>query len=151
MKVTDKHLLLCIKSTGAWLSVLCTTVSGTLLSTIEFRDFLCTRYNVSPVNLHNHCDRCGAAFGVTHILNCIIGGLVILFYNLIINELLYLSQRAFTSACVRAKPLIHQGRTISKKNIRQGNDKHKDTQGGVMIRFLWDFQVDAIIDINIGY
>ena len=36
---TDKRLLLRTKSTGAWLSVRGTTVSGTLLSATEFPDF----------------------------------------------------------------------------------------------------------------
>ena len=66
------------------------------------------------------------------------------------DELIYLSQRAFTSAYVCAEPLIHQGHTRSEQEIRQGSDLHKDTQGGVMIWGLWDRQVDAIIDVNLG-
>ena len=34
--------------------------------------------------------------------------------------------------------------------MRQGSDKHKDTRGDVMIRVLWDRQVYAIVDINLG-
>ena len=66
------------------------------------------------------------------------------------DELLYLSQRAFTSSPVHAKPLIHPGRTRSKQELRQGSDKHKDTRGDLMIRGLWDCQVDAIIDVKLG-
>ena len=40
LKVTENHLLLFTKSTGAWLSVRVTTVSGTVLSATEFRYFL---------------------------------------------------------------------------------------------------------------
>ena len=47
------------------------------------------------------------------------------------------------------KPLIHQGHTRSKQEIRQGSDKHKDTRGDVMIRGLWYFQVDAILDVKL--
>ena len=36
---TDKRLLLRAKSTGVWLSLRGTTVSGTVLSAMEFRDF----------------------------------------------------------------------------------------------------------------
>ena len=54
-----------------------TKVSGTVLSATEFRDFLCTRYNVSPLNLQSHWDGCGTAFGATHVLICSTGGLVI--------------------------------------------------------------------------
>ena len=38
-KVTDKRLILCAKSTGAWMSVRGDTVSATVLSATEFRDF----------------------------------------------------------------------------------------------------------------
>ena len=39
LKGTDKRLLIRAKSTGAWLSVCGTTVSGTVLSATEFRGF----------------------------------------------------------------------------------------------------------------
>ena len=77
LKGNDKHLLLRANSTGTWLSLHSTTVSGTVLSATEFRDFLCARYNVAPVNLQSHCDGCVTEFGVTHALSCIIGGPVI--------------------------------------------------------------------------
>ena len=69
IKGTDKRLLLRAKRTGDWLSVRRTTVSGTVLSDTEFRDFLCARYNVSPVKLQSHCDRYGTAFRVTNTLS----------------------------------------------------------------------------------
>ena len=67
---------------------------------------------------------------VTHTLSCSIDGLVIARHNKIRDKLLYLSQRAFTSASVCTKPIIHKGRTRSELEIRQSNDKHKDTRGG---------------------
>ena len=51
LKGTDKRLILHDKSTGAWMSVHGTTFSGTVLYATEFRDFLCARYNVYPLNL----------------------------------------------------------------------------------------------------
>ena len=113
LKGTDTNLLLCSKSTGAWLSVWGTTVSGKVLYATEFRDFLCTRYNVTPINPQSHCDRCGIAFGVIHTLSYSIGGLVIAHHKKIRDKLLFLSRRAFTSAYVCAEPLIHQGLTRS--------------------------------------
>ena len=86
---------------------------------------------------------------MTHTLICSIGGLVIECHNKIGDKLLYLSRCAFTSASVRVKPLIHQGRTRSEQEIRQVSDKHKDTSGDVMIRGLWYIQVDAIIDVKL--
>ena len=51
---------------------------------------------------------------------------------------------------VRSKPLIHQGRIISKQDIRQGSENNRDTRGDVMIQGLWDRQFDAIIDVKLG-
>ena len=63
LKGTNKHLILRTKSTGAWLSVRATTVTDIVLSATEFRDLLCTRYNVSPLNIQSHFDGCGTSFG----------------------------------------------------------------------------------------
>ena len=87
---------------------------------------------------------------MTHTLSYSIGGIVIAHHNKIRDKLPYLYGRAFNSASVCAKPLIHQGRTRSEKKIRQGSDNHKDAQGGVMIRGLWDFKVNAIIEVKLG-
>ena len=87
---------------------------------------------------------------MTYALSCRIGGLAITRHNRIRDKILYLSRRAFTSAYICAKPLIHQGRTRSEKEIRQGSYKDKEKRGGVMVQVLWDRQVDAIIDIKLG-
>ena len=91
LKVTGRRLIPRAKSTGTWPIIRGTTFSGTVLSATEFRDFLCARYNISPLNLQSHCDGCGTVFGVTHTLRCSTGGLVIERYNKIRDELLYLS------------------------------------------------------------
>ena len=113
-------------------------------------DILCARYNVSPLNLQSHFDGSGTSFGVTHALICSIVGLVIARHNEICDKNLYLSRRAFTSSSVRAEPLIHQGLTRSKLEICQGSNRHKDTRRDVMIRGLWDRQVNPIIDVKLG-
>ena len=107
LKGIDKRLILRVKCIGYWPSVRGTIVSGTVLSATEFRYFLCVHYKVSTLNLQSHFGGCGTAFIVTHALICSIGGLVIAHHNVIRDELLYLSQRVFTSASVRAEPLIH--------------------------------------------
>ena len=91
LKGTDRHLILWAKNTGAWLSVRCTIVSGTVFSATEFLYFLCVHYNVSPLNFQSHYDGCGIAFGVMHALSCSTGGLVIVHHNEIHDKLLYLS------------------------------------------------------------
>ena len=116
-------------STVAWLSVQGTSVSGTVLSATEFRDFLCALYNVSPLNLRIHCDGCGTAFVVMHALSCSIGGLLIAHNNKIRDKLLYISRRVFTPVSVHAESLIHQSRTRSELEMFQGSDQHKDTRG----------------------
>ena len=112
------------------MSICGTTVSDTVLSATVFRDFLCARYNISPLNLQSHCVGCGTDFEVMHTPGYIIGGLVIARHNKIRDKLFYLSRRAFTSAYVRAKLLIHQVHTISELEILQGSDKHEFTRGG---------------------
>ena len=130
---TGRRLIICSRSTGPWLRIQGTTVSGTVLSATEFRYFLCARYNVSPQNLQRHCGGYGTTFGMTYTLICSIGGLVVARHNKIYDELLYLSEHDFNSASVRAEPPIHQGHTKSKQDIRQGSDKDKETREGVMV------------------
>ena len=102
-----------------------------------------------PSNLQIHCGGYGTTFGVTHALGFSTGGLVIARNNKIRDEILYISGRTFTPASVCAEPRIHQGRTISEQEICQGSDKDKETWGDVMIRGLWDLQVESIIDFKL--
>ena len=87
---------------------------------------------------------------MTHTLICSTGGLLIARHNKIIDEILYLALRAFTPTSVHSNPLIYQGRTRSEKDIHQGSEKDKETWGDVMIRGLWDRQVEDIIDVKLG-
>ena len=82
------------------MSVHGTTVSGIVLSATELRDFLCARYNVSPLNLQSYCNGCGTSFGVTHTLSYSTGGLVIACHNKIRDKLFYIYRRAFNSSSV---------------------------------------------------
>ena len=72
---------------------------------------------------------CSPTFKVTHAFSCSIGGLVVACHKKISNEQHYLSQRAFTSAYIRAKPLIHHSRTRSNLDILKGSYKHQDKWG----------------------
>ena len=80
---------------------------------------------ILPLNLYSQCDKCGTAIGATHTLSCIIDGLVISHNKIISDKLLYLTQRAFTSASVRIAPLIFQSCTRFEQEIRQVSDKDK--------------------------
>ena len=77
LKCTDKCLFLRSKIIGDWLSVRGTKDSVTVLSATEFWYFYCACYNISPLNIQNHCNGYGTAFVVMHTLSWIIGGLVI--------------------------------------------------------------------------
>jgi hypothetical protein len=65
------------KETGAWLSVLPSTVNGTVLSAQEFQDALSMRHAETPRNFPDKCDGCDAHFSLQHALGCKKGGLVI--------------------------------------------------------------------------
>jgi hypothetical protein len=93
--------------TGAWLSVMPSTVNGTELSAQEFCDKLLIRYVRQPPDLPVLCDGCGCQFSVGHALECKVGGLVILRHNEINHELADLSGKALAPSAIRDKPLIH--------------------------------------------
>ena len=65
------------------------------------------------------------------------------------DGVLYLSWLPFTSELVRAKPPIHQGRTISDREIHQGSDKDKGMRVGFMIWYLWGRKAKSIIDVKL--
>jgi hypothetical protein len=50
------------KETGTWLTILPTFVSGTELSSHEWRDTFLLRYSLSPLGLPLKCDGCGDEF-----------------------------------------------------------------------------------------
>ena len=62
---------------------------------------------------------------MTHTLSCGTVGLVIARHNKICDEILYLAQLALTPASVLSEPLVHQYRTRSEKEIRQGSEEEK--------------------------
>jgi hypothetical protein len=82
--------------TGAWLSVLPSTVCGTELSAQEFRDAISMRYGDAPPDLPARCDGCDAPFTLQHALACKKGGLVIFRHNEIRDELVNIAGKALT-------------------------------------------------------
>ena len=83
-------LILRAKNIGSWLNSQGNTVTGALFPDTEFRNFLCTRYNVTPLKLQSNCNRCGIAFNLPHTLICRKVGLVIARHNEVCDKLLYL-------------------------------------------------------------
>ena len=53
-----------IQRTGAWISVLPSTVNGTELGPQEWRYSLFLRYGIDPPDLPDHFDSCGSEFSI---------------------------------------------------------------------------------------
>jgi hypothetical protein len=70
------------QQTGAWLSIVPSTVKGTELSAQEFQDAILMRYGLVPPDLPLTCDGCNAPFTLQHaLLCCKKGSLVISRHN----------------------------------------------------------------------
>ena len=48
LEALDRRLILSTKSTGSWMTIRGTIITGTLIAATEFCDFLCIRYDVTP-------------------------------------------------------------------------------------------------------
>ena len=49
LKIFDRRLYIRAKQTGSWLTIQGTTLNGTVLLAMEFSNFLCARYKVTPL------------------------------------------------------------------------------------------------------
>ncbi len=142
------------EQTGAWLSVLPSTVNGTELSAQEFRDALLMRYGIAPPDLPACCDGCEAHFTLQHALGCKKGGLVIFCHNEIRDELVHLAGKALTPSAIRDEPLIRPCRNADKENTcptRPTSEKpaSKDDRGDILLRGFWARGTDCIVDVRV--
>ena len=111
--------------------------------------FLCACYDFTPpTNLQIKCNGCGTSFDVSHTLSCSKGGLIITCNSKVCGTLLYLARQDFPSEAVYQKLLIHQGYSISEREIHQGSDI-LETRGNVLTWILWDIHTNAIIDVKL--
>ena len=92
--------------TGAWITVLPSTVNGTELEDQELRGALFLRYGLEPPELSTHCYGCKARFTISHALDCKKGGLVTARHNELREGVADLAGKAFTPAPLRDDPLI---------------------------------------------
>ena len=67
--------------TGAWITVLPSTVNGMELGSQEWRDALFLRYGLEPPDLPKYYDRCEVQFSISHALDCKKGGLFTAHHN----------------------------------------------------------------------
>jgi hypothetical protein len=94
--------------TGAWLTVLSSTIAGTELSSDELCDSLHIRYSRTPAGLQPTCDGCGASFNARHAFSCAKYGLVIIRHNELRDELYDMASRTFQPSAVRDEPKNHK-------------------------------------------
>jgi hypothetical protein len=134
--------------TGAWLTVMPSTIAGTELSADEYRDSLHMRYGREPAGLQPQCDGCGAKFDTRHAFSCRKGGLIIIRHNEIRDELCDMACRAFQPSAIRDEPKIHQGRGTEQGEKDKPMDDN-DNKGDVLIRGLWEKGTDCIIDVRV--
>jgi hypothetical protein len=90
--------------TGAWFTVLPSTISGTELSSDELCDSLHIQYGRTPAGLQPTCDGCGASFNTRHTLSCAKSKLVIISHNELRGKLCGMASRAFQPSAVRDEP-----------------------------------------------
>jgi hypothetical protein len=145
------------KETGQFLSVMPSTINGTELSAVEFRDALLLRIGRSPGDLRSHCDGCGQKFSIGHGLECRNGGLMIQRHDEIRDELADLASKAFIPSAVRDEPRIYPGRPAATMpdldpadpSVTRYPRKEGDERGDVLIRGLWARGTDCIIDVRV--
>ena len=131
------------------------TINGTELSSQEFRDALLMRYSITPPDLPQNCDGCGARFSLQHALGCKKGGLVILRHNDVKSELMELGQKALTNSAIRDEPLITPGRMIELDSTcctTPNPDAHTvaEDRGGVLMRGFWERGTGCIFGVRVA-
>ena len=141
----DRRLILRAKNIS-WMTVQGTMITDIVLAATEFSDFLCPSYDFTPPNLKKKRQLRSV---LLHGISCSDRGLIITRHKKVHDELLCLAWRAFPYQCVRGKPLIHQGRSRSDEEIRQGRDR-LETIDDALIWGLWESQTDSIIDVRFG-
>jgi len=107
--------------TGRWLSVMSSHISGTILSSTEFRDALMLRYARVPSNLPTSCDGCGESkkFDVNHAFDCKTGGLVTARHDEIRDELRDPLAHVLSPSRIRCEPMINPAPMRVTKRICQ--------------------------------
>lgn len=149
---------------GNWLTVYPSTVAGTHLYPLEFRDGLSLRYNLEPKNLPDICDGCGMKFTSGHALQCRTGGLIIARHNDIKDELAELCGRVFKPSEIHDEPAITHGRAqrfqhpspATQDSSTSSSPPHTllplendEDRGDLNIRGFWKPRHECIIDVRV--
>ena len=131
-----------IQRTGAWISVIPSTVNKMALEAQERRDYFLLRYGIKSPELPDHCDGCGSALSTSHALNCKKGGLIKTRQNKLRDGVANLAGKAFTPTHVRDNPIIFTGYAVCGGEAKaKGKGTPPQDKGGLkgdlIIQYLW--------------
>jgi hypothetical protein len=133
--------------TGAWLTVLPSTIAGAELSLDELCDRLHIRYGCTPVGLQPTCDGCGASFNTRHALYCAKGGLVTIRHHELRDELCDIASRAFQPSAVRDEAEVHKCCPAQAGQPCTPMVENEDCYD-IIIRGIWERGTDCILDLR---
>ena len=71
VSILHAHCMGRAENTGAWLTVLPSTVNRTEMGAQEWRDALFLCYGLEPPDLPKYCDGCHARFLISHAIDCL--------------------------------------------------------------------------------
>ena len=111
---------------------------------------LCAHYNVKPPIIQNKCDGCLLTFSVYCTLSCRNGGVVVVRWNEICDEIIHLSIQSFYPNCVHGKPLFCQVLSRSEEEVPHSRGI-PETRIDMSIWGIWEIQIEAIIDVRLWY
>ena len=92
---------------------------------------------------------CSSSFSVLRGFSCRNRSLVIARHDEVCGKLLYLTKLSFPPSCIWGVPFIHQGCSISEEESPLGSGGLY-TGGDILIRFLWEINTGAIINVIFG-
>ena len=147
-----RRTILRAKNTGNILQQTPCVVKDTTMVKVEFVDYLARRYGHPLKGLPSHCDGCGQRCSVTHALECRKGGNIIARHNDVKYAVSELAIKAICPTAVRDEPLINPCRPATQQvaptqPATRTPITDKDLRGDLLIKNLWDRNMDAILDI----
>jgi hypothetical protein len=140
--------LMCGSETGAWITVLPSTIAGTELSSDEFCHSQNIQYGRTPAGLQPICDGCGASFNTLHAFYCAKGRLVIIRHIELQDELCDMASRAFQPSVVRDESKIHKCHPTQAGQPCTPMAESED-RGDFLIQGLWERGMGCILDSRV--
>ena len=98
--------------TGAWLSVLPSTIIGMELGVQEWRYSLFLCYGINPPDLSEHCNECGVVFDICNDLDCKKIGLITACHNYPPDGVADLVNKVFTPTHMHDNTKIYTGHAV---------------------------------------